>query len=360
MRKEMILFTPGVLRVSPRVWSAAFERQYSHREPEIIQRVKKSKENLRNIFGWGDEYEIVYLSSTGRGAVEASVSTVLATYQRVLFIIGGKWSRFMSEIAKKYLPTIEIFQNDFFSPIDIKKLEEKISQVKPECICFTSHETETGLLQPTEDILQLAHQYHSKIMIDIMSSIVVDKKNWAKLGVDIVAFSAAKGIRSLTGIGIVVAKKSFLKEALHSQNHYLDLKAEYEYQQTYILPRTPLPPESVAALSEATEELHEEGLFSRQKDIEEKMNFIKDWVLRTELESTTELQYVGNFSLPLRLPKEWNYQSFIKELERYGYFVLYGHEGIEGNTFEISPVGYLTWEEIKKFTNALENIFWGQ
>lgn len=354
-KQETIMLTPGTLRVSPRVLQASASAQFNHRAPEVQIAFDEIKSNLRKILSLTADYALVFFPTSGRGGLEALISAVVISHP-TLIVVNGRWSAYSAEVAQKYKSSVSILKLPEDKPIDISTLKEEIARQKPAVVYFVSHETERGLLNPTKEIVQVCKEAGCAVVVDAMSSVVVEDTDFASLGVDAFCFNASKGLRSLRDMGIIAIKKSFA-EGLNSNGQYLNFGFEYQ-RQVKTLPRNPFPTSAVLALREATRELLEEGVENRRASIKKNMQILHNWANQKGLEWITKPEYLGWCTLPLRLPKGWTYSSFRNELLKHGYDVYYSYDGEEGVTFEVSTVGYLSEDEVRGFTKVADKILW--
>lgn len=350
------MLTPGVLQVSPKVWETAFSMQLNHRDPLVREAVEASKQNIKKILNLSDKYEIVFFATSGRGGIEAAIAALVASKKRLLFAVNGRWSTFMVDIARKYDSSVVAVQYSEEKPLPLEELEKELAGQQPDFLCFVGHETEKGLLNPIQEIVSLAKKHNCGVLLDGMSSVVIHDIPYEQSDVDILCLSSTKGIRSFGGVAIVALKKSLLTSFEPSANHYLDLKGEYEAQERNGLTRAVLLSSNLLSLRAASEELLEEGLENRRRDIKQKLDYVKDWAEKKGLEFCTPREYGGNFSASFVLPNNWTYENFMTELHERGYFVAYGPGGREGNTFEVSAVGYLSMSDVEGFTNTVDEI----
>lgn len=352
-RKESIMLTPGTLRVSPRVLEASSKSQLNHRSPEIEEAFEVIKTNLRKIIPLPNNFELVFFPTTGRGGLEAIIAATVSSH-KTLVVVNGRWATYMAEVAKENSANIDILELPHDAPIDTAKLREAIVAKKPKAVCFVSHETERGLLNPSKEVIALCKEHDCYAVIDTMSSVVIEQTDFATSGASAFCFSASKGLRSLRDMGIVAVEKSFA-ETLSDKGNYLNFAVEYKRQQKG-LPRNPFSTSSVLALREATSELLEEGVERRRAAIQESMRIVRDWAKARNFEQITKPEYLGWCTMPFRLPGEWTYPAFRKELLERGYDVFYSYEGEEGKTFEVSTMGYLSQDDVRGFTKAVDDI----
>ena len=347
------MLTPGTLRVSPRVLEASSKLQLNHRSPEIEGAFETIKANLRKIISLPNNFELVFFPTTGRGGLEAIIAATVSSH-KTLVVVNGRWATYMAEVAKENNPTVDILELPHDAPIDVEKLREVIASKKPKAICFVSHETERGLLNPTKEIIQLCKAFGCYAVIDAMSSVVIEQTDFAALGASAFCFSASKGLRSLRDMGITAIAKLFA-ETLSPKGNYLNFAVEYK-RQLKGLPRNPFPTGAVLALREATNELLEEGIENRRASIQVNMKIIREWAKQRNLEEITKPEYLGWCTMPFRLPGEWTYPKFREALLERGYDAFYSYEGEEGKTFEVSTMGFLSEKDMRGFTKAVDDI----
>ena len=79
-----ILATPGPTPLPPEVRKALSESIIHHRSPEYKELFQEIREGLRFIFQTKDE--VLLLSSSGTGAMEAAISNLTTPGELVIFI----------------------------------------------------------------------------------------------------------------------------------------------------------------------------------------------------------------------------------------------------------------------------------
>lgn len=356
MNKQLTLLTPGVLQVSPRVWEAFGSVQLSHRDPVVLDYLKEIENNLKRALKLSDQYRIVFLSATGRGANEAVLSALSAANKKILVPVNGRWGLYLVEIAKRYSSKVVAVEYDEDKPFSPGEIRKALEQHRPDVLAFAAHETESGILNPVGEIVKLCREFDCTVALDAMSAVVVENIDYEKLAVDVFVFSSAKAIRSTGWVGMVAIRTELAEQLPHSINHYLDLREEYDMQTSGKLPRRPILPSAVLALLEASRELLEEGVDKRRNSITKRTDYIKDWARGKGLRFCAEERYLGNFTVPLYLPEGWKYDKFSQALKKRGYFVLYGPEGDNGRTFTVCAVGYVSMEDVQGFTRAVDSI----
>lgn len=355
MTKEIIMLTPGTLRVSPRVWEASRPaEQLHHRSPIVADMFAKIRSNLYLILGVSrSDYDLVFFPTTGRGAMEALLSaTVIKPDSRTIILSNGRWGNYMAEVGRSYgRPWVAEYRSD--APLPVPKF---LPGLVPNIVAFVSHETERGLLNPTQSILNEARRSGAKTIVDITSSLIVDDTSLFPMHADAYLFNASKAIRSVRDVGVVAIRPG-LADSLPSKGVYLNFPDEWRRQCIQgDLPRTPFSVGVVSAFLEATRELLEEGVINRRNSIKNHMRAIYAWAVRRKLQWVTNADYMGWATAPFFLPGDWTYPAFRAALLAEGYDVFYSCEGPSGRTFEVSTLGYLSNDDINGFTAACDKV----
>src|SRR5579871_574665 len=83
------LFTPGPAPVPPEVLLEMARPVIHHRTPEFSKALDQARERLKPLFGTKEE--VLLLSSSGTGAMEAAVINLLAPGEHAIFVNGGKF-----------------------------------------------------------------------------------------------------------------------------------------------------------------------------------------------------------------------------------------------------------------------------
>jgi len=71
-----------------------------HRTPEFSKIFEEAAEGLKFLFQTKED--VLILSSSGTGAMEASISNLFAKGEKVLAVVGGKFGERWRDIAKAY------------------------------------------------------------------------------------------------------------------------------------------------------------------------------------------------------------------------------------------------------------------
>src|SRR5919109_834708 len=119
MRKRY-LFAPGPTSVPPEVLLELAKPVLHHREPQFLETLAEVREGLKYLFQTSGE--VILLSASGTGAMEAAVANLFSTGDRALVISGGKFGERWGEICRAYgveAVTLEVPWGEAVKPGDV-------------------------------------------------------------------------------------------------------------------------------------------------------------------------------------------------------------------------------------------------
>ena len=98
--KINLLFTPGPTPVPPEALLAMAQPMDYHRSDTAIALIKDVLEKLKHVFQ--TENDVLFLTSSGTGAMEGAVANLLSRADKVIVIRSGKFGERWSEICTAY------------------------------------------------------------------------------------------------------------------------------------------------------------------------------------------------------------------------------------------------------------------
>src|SRR5262245_25179623 len=120
MRKRY-LFAPGPTSVPPEVLLELAKPVLHHREPQFLKTLAEVRHGLKYLFQTSGE--VIILSASGTGAMEAAVANLFSTGDRALVISGGKFGERWAEICRAFgvkVATIDVPWGEAVDPIAVE------------------------------------------------------------------------------------------------------------------------------------------------------------------------------------------------------------------------------------------------
>ncbi len=264
MDRQKLIMLPGPTNVSDRVMKAMLNPIINHRGDAFRELYKGVLEKTRHLFQ--TEGDVIVLSSSGTGGVEAAVWNLVRPGDVVLVPVFGEFSTRLAEAVEIAGGKVVRVNSEFGRAPTLEQLKAAVdAQGKFKALFLVHNETSTGVAVPyVEEATKLARDHGAFAVIDAISSlggyaIPVDK--W---GVDICITGSQKCIAAPPGLALLSVSKR-VEEFLRSsppKTRYFELPRYLEYGARGETPFTPALP-LYYALDEALKELLEEGFAKR-------------------------------------------------------------------------------------------------
>src|SRR5688500_12302639 len=172
-RDELILFTPGPVRIPPSVAHAlSHPRCNYHRQDAFRDMFKDTEVALKQLIGIqrADDYYATVMTATGTGANEACL-LALEPLGKGLVVNNGFFAARAVDQARQNNIAIETLDLPIDTPIDVKAVEAVLARdASIKWVFFVSHETRAGLRNPLEALGRMCKQRGLFVAADVISS----------------------------------------------------------------------------------------------------------------------------------------------------------------------------------------------
>lgn len=255
---------PGPTNVPDAVMNAMLTPIINHRSPPFSKLYKGLVEKVQKVFETTGE--IVILSSSGTGAVEASVVNLVRPGDSVIVPVYGEFSERLAEQVEGAGGHVTSVKAPFGDATRMGALEEAFENAKTvKALYVVYNETSTGVtFRWLKEAGELCAKYGAYFVVDAISILGGDELPVDKLGVDICVTGSQKALAAPPGLGLISlsdrAKKFAIEHPLIM--HYFNLPRYFEYTKRGETPFTPALP-LLHALDAALDIIIEEGMPAR-------------------------------------------------------------------------------------------------
>ncbi|MGH7455933.1 MAG: pyridoxal-phosphate-dependent aminotransferase family protein, partial [bacterium] len=152
------LFTPGPTQIPERVTVAMSQPFPYHRGPEFKKLFAEVTANLQYVFQ--TQSEVLLLTASGTGGMEACVANLLLAGQKVLVVVAGKFGERWQELCQAYgleTITMNVPWGEAPNLDELKKLLQAHAEVA--AVFCTQSETSTGAVSDVKAIAELVHNH---------------------------------------------------------------------------------------------------------------------------------------------------------------------------------------------------------
>ena len=258
------LLGPGPSNVHPRVYSAMSGPVLSHMDPDFWAIMDETVELLREVFQTGNGLTLP-ISGTGSAGMEAALYNSLEPGDTVVVGVAGFFASRIVEIAQRCEANVVPVEAEWGKAVSAAAVEEALAgHPETKVVALVHCETSTGVLQPLEEIGQLARAHGALFLVDSVASLGGQRLPVDELGIDICYSGSQKSLSCPPGLAPITMSPRAV-EAMKSRktlcrSWYLDLSMLDEYWISARKYHHTAPASMIYALRESLRILVEEGL----------------------------------------------------------------------------------------------------
>lgn len=198
----MNLRTPGPTPLPPSVREALSRDMINHRSPEFAAMLKEITGSLKTLFK--TQNDLVILTSSGTGGLEAAIANVFSPGDRVLAVTIGYFGDRWAAIAKAFGLDVDVLRYEEGQAADPDEIADKLrADGAIKAVLITHNETSTGVTNDLEAIAAVVKGANRLLLVDGISSVGSIPLETDAWGCDVVVSGSQKSWMSPPGIAIV-------------------------------------------------------------------------------------------------------------------------------------------------------------
>lgn len=200
---EQNLRTPGPTPIPPAVREAQAQQMIDHRGTEFGLMLRETSAGLAELIG--TEGEVLLLTGSGSGALEAAIVNTLSPGDRVLSVNIGSFGDRFAKIATVFGADVSRFDVDWGNAADPATLRDRLAQDEPyRAVLVTHNETSTGVANPMQALAEVVRAAPGDplLLVDGISGLGAMPFEMDAWGVDLVVTASQKAWMASPGIAI--------------------------------------------------------------------------------------------------------------------------------------------------------------
>ncbi len=256
MVPEPKLLVPGPTPVPQAIFQAMITPMVAHRNPETVELHHRIVQGLQAL--WSTKGPVILQSSSGSGALEASIANACARGDRVLAVSAGAFGERFGTIATRLGMDVDWLRFPWGEATPPDDIAAALRQKNYQAVLLIHNETSTGVLHPIPEIARAIRNLVPVILVDSISgtpSVPTDIDPW---GVDMVIATSQKGFMMPPGLGLVGLGHDAQSHFRGEPSLYFDFGPSTTGQFHYTMPVS-----MIFALAKSVELLEEEGAEAR-------------------------------------------------------------------------------------------------
>ena len=227
-----LLLTPGPVILSPLIQKSLSQAMWHHRSLLFKKTLKQVSRELKEIFQ--TKQEVLILTSTGTGAMEAGLSNTLSPQEEVLCVCAGKFGERWREIALAFNLKPTVIEAPWGQSVSIQNIKNHLEANKNiQALLMTACETSTATEQPIKEIAKLLKNYPDILLIvDAITGLGAMELKMDEWGIDVMIAGSQKTFWLPAGLSFICLSQKAWEKSLRSKlpKYYFDLNREKEAQ----------------------------------------------------------------------------------------------------------------------------------
>jgi aspartate aminotransferase-like enzyme len=227
MIRKTRLFTPGPTPLLPAAQFAMAAADIHHRTAEFRALYTKVLRDLKTFVG--TKNDVILLSSSGTGAMEASVSNLTSPGDRVLVLTAGKFGERWVSLAKAFGCDVDVISAPYGQTFDLEEVRKAL-KIETRAVFMQATETSTAVRHDVRGVAEVLKQSgkDAVLVVDAITGLGtthIDMDGW---GVDVLIGGSQKAVMIPPGLSyLAVSDRAWdLMEISLNPRYYFDLRKE--------------------------------------------------------------------------------------------------------------------------------------
>lgn len=345
---------PGPTPCRQEVLSALAHPMMDHRGPEMRKFLEGLNDKMRRYLQ--TSYDVLWLTVSGTGGLEAAVCNLLSAGDRVLGLSAGVFGERFCQIAEAYGADVTRLEVEWGRALEPDSLRQALRAAGSlDAVLLTQNETSTGVTHPIEELCRVVSEERPEalLLVDAVSSLGAMPLPMDELGIDVVITGSQKAWGVPPGMSMLFLSPQSWEamEKASMPRFYFDLRRYRDAQAKGSFPFTPVLP-VVFALDVALDFMLAEtaaAVHARHRAVAERA---REGLVSLGLELFADERFRSPTVTAFELPRGID-ESALDELLRSKYETVFarGQQRLRG---EILRLGHLGWVQRPEVDAAIE------
>src|ERR1700739_3010635 len=226
MIRKTRLFTPGPTPLLPAAQFAMAAADIHHRTPEFRALYQRVLSQLKEFVG--TKNDVIILSSSGTGAMEASVSNLTSPGDRVLVLTAGKFGERWRDLAKAYECNVDLVEKPYGETFTMDEVRGKLTP-DTRAVYVQANESSTGVRHDVQGIAKLVRANGDTLLVvDAITGLGTTHFDVDGWGIDVIIGGSQKALMIPPGLAYCAISERAWKrmETTKNPRYYFDFRKE--------------------------------------------------------------------------------------------------------------------------------------
>ena len=356
------LFTPGPTPLLPAAQTAMAAFTAHHRTADFKALFQRVLADMKEFVG--TKNDVLVLSCSGTGVMEASVSNLTSPGDSILVLTAGKFGERWTGLTKAFGCKVDVLSVPYGQTFAIDEIRARVND-RVRAVFVQATESSTGVRHDIQNIAKIvrANGDQTLLVVDAITGLGTTHLDVDAWGVDVIIGGSQKALMMPPGLAYCGVSDRAWKamEKTTSPRYYFDLRKERKSAakgETAYTPATSL----IAALGAALEFVRGMGKGDLEKGREDLVN---------NAELCAEMTRAGAQALGLKLyasapaaaltaicsPDGVDSGKIVKDFrESFDAVVANGQGEMKGQLFRLAHIGYYDYLDTVGILGALEHV----
>src|SRR5665213_2113202 len=368
MIRKIRLFTPGPTPLLPAAQFAMAAADIHHRTPEFRALYTRVLAQLKDFVG--TKNDVIILSSSGTGAMEASVSNLTSPGDRVLVLSAGKFGERWAGIAKAFGCEVDLVSVPYGQTFDLDVVKSAL-KLETRAVFVQANETSTGARHDMQGLGALLKAANSDalLIVDGITGLGTSELDMDAWGIDVLIGGSQKAVMIPPGLSyLAISERAWERmEATYNPRYYFDLRKERKNAKNGESAYTPAVALIAAlgaaldwiAAQAATPEKPDGDLAAGRKKLVDNAETIAAMTRAAMVARGFKLFAAtpGAAATAVYAPEGTDSGVVVKELKsRFGAIITNGQGEMKGQIFRIAHLGFFDFLDTMSLIAAIEQV----
>src|SRR5919201_528552 len=225
MLRKTRLFTPGPTPLLPSAQLAISAADIHHRTPEFRALYQRVLSQLKEFIG--TQNDVVLLTASGTGAMEAAVANLTSPGDKVLVLSAGKFGERWTGLAKTFGCNPVIVSAPYGSTFRKEEIRAQLTD-DVRVVYTQATETSTGVRHNVAAVAELVRNTDALLVVDAITGLGTTELDVDRLGIDIIIGGSQKALMIPPGLAYCAVSERAWKRMEQSKQarYYFDLAKE--------------------------------------------------------------------------------------------------------------------------------------
>lgn len=349
------LFTVGPVQISTEVLEIGGQQPPYFRTPEFSKVNYQVCGCLKRLVCTNDLSEVVLLTASGTGAMEAAVMNTFSHNDKVLIASGGAFGRRFEQICDIHNIPYTTIKLEYGETIK-KCMLDPYRSAGYTGFLINVHETSTGVYHDMRLVGDFCRREGILLVVDAISSFLADPYYMDEWNIDISIISSQKALAVPPGISMLIINRSTVDRILQNnvQSLYFDLK---EYLIDIKRGQTPYTPAVgiLLQIMQALNTIEQKGVDTIIADTKKRALYFRNSI--EDLPFRIQSERLSNALTPLMPRDAINaYSVYLHLKDKYNIIVTPNGGDLKETLFRVGHIGNMSLDDVKKLIKALHDM----